>query len=117
MAWVLAAGLGLLATGCATSRIDWDSRVGNFSYDQAVIEFGPPDKEAMLTDGTRVTEWLVRRGYSSAYVGGVGRYGYPYHAPYGPGPYSYYEPGAPDRWVRLTFDPDGTLVSWKKVAR
>jgi hypothetical protein len=52
----------LFLTACATNKIDWQSRVGNFTYDQAVLEFGPPDKEATLQDGTRVAEWLTSRG-------------------------------------------------------
>ena len=29
---------------CASSKkIDWNSRVGNYTYDQAVSDMGPPD--------------------------------------------------------------------------
>ncbi len=54
----------LLSVGCASTKIDWSSRIGNYTYDQAVIELGPPDKYAKLTDGTVVAEWMTRRGYS-----------------------------------------------------
>ena len=62
-----AAALFIIA-GCATNRVDWDSRVGVFTYDQAVTELGPPDKQAKLTDNQTVAEWISR--YNSG--GGVG---------------------------------------------
>lgn len=53
----------LVAAGCATSRNeDWPSRIGNYTYDNAVKEMGPPDKTETLTDGTQVADWFVTRG-------------------------------------------------------
>src|ERR1039458_7493673 len=53
--------LAVVLAGCVTtSRIDWASRVGNYTYDQAVAEFGPPDKAAKLSDGATVAEWQER---------------------------------------------------------
>jgi len=100
--------VGSLLTSCATMRVDWSARVGHFSYDQAVLEFGPPDKSATLKDGTIVAEWLTRRGYSYGYS----LYGYsPWHyGPYYPG---YAEMNSPDYFLRLTFAPDGMLKAWK----
>ena len=43
----------LLAAGCATTGVDWAVRVGNYTFDQAVVELGPPDKQAKLQDGLR----------------------------------------------------------------
>jgi hypothetical protein len=48
------AGVG----GCVTQKIDWSARVGNYTYAQAVMELGPPDKSAKLTDGTVVATGL-----------------------------------------------------------
>jgi hypothetical protein len=103
----------LLLAGCATTKVDWAGRVGHYTYDQAVLELGPPDKQARLEDGTIVADWLTYRGYSYAYPGF--RFGdYPYWYP-GPGlPAS---GGAPNYYVRLTFGPDGKLRAWKKFAR
>lgn len=110
----------LFLAACATSRVDWDSRLGYYSYDEVVIEMGPPDKEATLSDGTRVAEWLTHRSRSSAHVGFVGGHGYygRYHPFYGPG-YYYGGHTAPDweHWLRLTFGPDNLLLSWHKVTR
>lgn len=51
-----------MVTGCATQKINWAGRVGAYTFDQAVVELGPPDKQAKLTDGSVVAEWLTRRG-------------------------------------------------------
>ena len=111
--WTLNLLMLLLAVGCATARIDWNSRIGNYTYDQAVIELGPPDKSAKLTDGTIVAEWMTRRGYSGS-AGMMYGHGYPYY--YHPWHY-YYEPPSPDYFIRLTFGPDGKLQAYKRVVR
>jgi hypothetical protein len=111
-------GLCLLFAGCATNKVDWNSRIGNYTYDQAITELGPPDKSAKLTDETTVAEWLTRRGYSGGSVGFAYGYGYPdrYYYP-GPFYHHYYEPPSPDYFIRLTFGPDGKLQSWRRLTR
>ena len=104
--------LWLLFAGCTTPRIDWNSRIGIYSYDQAVLDLGPPDKYARLQDGTVVAEWLTRRGYARVYA----PFAYGYY-PYGYYPYypSYTESYSPDAYLRLTFGPDGRLRAWRDV--
>jgi hypothetical protein len=104
-------------SGCATSKIDWASRVDVYTYQQAVLDFGPPDKQAKLEDGTTVAEWLT--GRTGGYATGFFDYGYPgcyWRGPYFPGFYSpiYYTPGY-DSFLRLTFGPEGRLKAWRKV--
>lgn len=103
-----------LLTGCATTRrIDWASRVGNYTYEQAILELGPPDKSAKLSDGTTVAEWLTRRGYTYAYA----PYGYYGYSPwwYGPVYPAYFDTySVPNYFVRLIFGPDGRLRDWKR---
>jgi len=107
----LIACLGLIVwlAGCATPRVDWNARVGHYTYDQAVIEMGPPDKQAKLADGSVVGEWLINRG--TTYIYGT------------PGPYGFYYSGpataqtTPSRFLRLTFGADGRLAAWKKAYR
>ena len=115
--FILGFGFGLLLIGCASYQVDWNSRIGNYTYDQAVAELGPPDKSAKLSDGTTVAEWMTRRGYSGGTVGIVYGYGYPYY--YCPPPFyhPYYDPPSPDYFIRLTFGPDGKLQAWKRVVR
>ncbi len=103
-----------LLAGCATTRIDWNARVGNYTHDQALMEFGPPDKSATLKDGSIVDEWLTQRGTTYAYYPGGYYY---YYSPWWYGPYrpflldSY--PSA-NHYLRLIFGPDGQLKAWKR---
>jgi hypothetical protein len=99
--------LALWLTGCATPRVDWAARIGHYTYERAVADMGPPDKQAKLADGTLVAEWLTNRGYTYTY-GSPGPYG-----PFYPGYVSTYT--APSQFLRLTFSPDGQLSAWKKL--
>lgn len=103
--------------GCATGRIDWDGRVGTYSRDDAIRELGPPDKSATLTDGSTVSDWLTGRGGRTVTSLGGGwvpfGYGYGWAGPH----YVMVDPPSPDRFLRLTFDPQGKLASWRKVYR
>ncbi|MBI3416293.1 MAG: hypothetical protein HY043_13445 [Verrucomicrobia bacterium] len=104
--------------GCANHpRVDWNSRIGSFTFDQAVIELGPPDKSAKLTDGTTVAEWLTVRGDAqpSFHVhSGIGLYrNYP--STFWIEDYVAY-PG-PSWYLRLTFGPDSKLNAWKRVVK
>ena len=104
----LACALAFLL-GCATPGIDWQARLGNYTYDQAVLELGPPENSATLSDGTRVGDWLISPGRS----GGGGTYfitrGYIiHHIP---------DHDGPDRFARLTFDPQGRLTDYKSVLK
>jgi hypothetical protein len=98
----------LLLAGCVTHRIDWSGRVGNYTYDQAVVEFGPPDKQAKLTDGRLVAEWISRYYNNSTVVIGGGVYGYAGGGIVQTTP-SYFESK-----LRLTFGTNHVLSAWSK---
>ena len=89
--------------------------MGIYTFDQCVVELGPPDKQARLSDGTFVAEWLTRRGgtYTEAGPGFA-----PYYSRHG---YPYYpvitESRMPDYFLRLTFGPDNVLRDWRAFAR
>ena len=84
VACVAAITLVVFVAGCAsTPKVDWNSRVGTFTYDQAVTELGPPDRSSKLEDGTVVADWFHRgsrgglslgagTGISSGHVGVFG---------------------------------------------
>jgi len=103
----------LLLSGCATQKIDWSLRIGVYDYEQAVLDFGPPDKQEKLSDGTMVAEWLTQRGYT--YISGGGYWGYPYRY-WGP-PYPAYATTTPDYYLRLIFGADGKLKGWRSYAK
>jgi len=101
---VLILALGLFV-GCQTHKIDWASRVGTYTFDDAVTELGPPDKTATLTDGTQVCEWLTYRGSDGGTVIVPSFYG----------TYVGSTLGSPDAFLRLTFDPAKKLTAAKRI--
>ena len=116
--WIRAL-LGLVVlvvfVGCATTqRTDWPARIGQYSYDDSVKEYGPPLRKESTTDGTTVAEWLLHRGqvYSTPTptfgMGYWGRWGWA-----GGGAVSVNS--TPDHYLLLQFGPDGRLSKWKRV--
>ncbi len=114
---------GVLAGCAAVDRVDWKTRVGTYSYDDAVKEFGPPDKKETLSDGTIVSEWILERAEVNSTVGfgwgggygygyGWGRHGRPYYGGLGFDVQSW-----PERLLRLQFGPDGKLRAEKRYSR
>ena len=102
--------------GCAGPKIDWSTRVGSYTFDDAVREMGPPERQATLSDGSKVVDWVTERGSRTGSLGVGSRFSFP-------GRYGYYdpfmtahlEPRSPDRIVRLTFAADGKLQEAKRV--
>jgi len=97
----------LFLAGCATTKIDWNSRIGQYSYDDAITELGVPDREATLSDGSIVAEWLTSRGgaYGTTYFSRWSRFQ----------TYDVHE--FPDRYLRLIFDPDRLLSRANNFSR
>jgi hypothetical protein len=101
----------LVLAGCSTTpKVDWNSRVGSYTYDQAIVELGPPDKQARLSDGQTVAEWILRRSGGSGLTVGTGFYG----GGAGVGVSQSVGSGYSDRSLKLTFDTDGRLSNWSK---
>jgi hypothetical protein len=110
--WLAITLAALVLAGCVTQKIDWPARVGNYTYDQAIMELGPPDKSAKLTDGTVVADWL--KHHAQTIVAPE-----PYFAPpgcyFGPLTPMRTETYFPARYLRLTFGADGKLKTWKEL--
>ncbi len=104
----------LLASGCTKKpKIDWNSRVGSFTYDQAVIELGPPDRMTEISDGGKVADWVTGRTSSPRMSFGFGSYGSSGGVGVGTG-----TGGDPiEKILRLTFDKSGSLVQWENTRR
>lgn len=114
MKWfLLAVLLAVVVTGCVTPPINWQARIGVYTFDQAVTNYGPPDKSARLSDGTTVNEWMTRRG-EVIYSPGPYFYGPGYY--YAPVPV-YNQAYFPPVFLRLTFGPDGRLQAAKTFSR
>ncbi len=106
----LAVAVAILFAGCATHRVDWNARVGIFNFDQAVTELGPPDKQAKLSDGQTIAEWVTRYNTGSSVTVGTGFYGYP-------GGVGYVQSVGPNTYeskLRLTFGTNNVLTAWAK---
>jgi hypothetical protein len=111
---LLALLAALVFAGCATGpKIDWAARVGNYTYNQAVLEFGPPDKIAKLDNGVIVANWITHQGYAYSTGGAVAYGNYPgtLIVP------AYNQSYSPTYYLRLTFGADGKLTAWKKYAQ
>jgi hypothetical protein len=101
-----------ILAGCKTTPpIDWNSRVGNYTYDQAVTELGPPDKQAKLSDGKMVAEWITHRNGGSGFGVGLGGFS----GGMGVGVSQSVGSSYPDRILTLTFGTDNKLVSAGKI--
>lgn len=103
----------VLIAGCSSHREpDWAALVGTLTYDQALLELGPPSHAASLTDGTKVAEWLQfsSRVYSTPGValGGWGGYGMVGAASVS---------STPNVYLLLTFGPDGRLAAQRRIYR
>jgi len=114
LALALLVMLGVVFAGCSSTKpkVDWNSRVGNYTYDQAVQELGPPDKTAKLSDGKTVAEWITAHHSSgtglsvgTGFYGGGGGVG----VSQGIGSGTSY-----DSVLKLTFAADNKLESWSK---
>ncbi len=102
--------IAAVLAGCATQSTAWNNRIGTYTFDQAIIDLGPPDKSAKLTDGRRVAEWITRYngGGGTAIVSGFGSY---------PGGVGFIQSTGPQYYeskLRLTFTTNNILSAWVK---
>jgi hypothetical protein len=94
--------------GCATAPpVDWNSRVGTYTYAQAVGELGPPNRQARLSSGATAFKWFVPT------VGTIGMPNNNMNNGFGVGP-NIRPGGLSDRYLQLTFDTNGVLSAWSK---
>ena len=98
--------------GCSsTPPVDWNSRVGVYTYNQAVTDLGPPDKQAKLTDGQTVAEWVTHRSGGTGLSLGTGFFsGGGSAVGVGVG----HSIGEGDKVLKLTFGADNKLLAWSK---
>jgi hypothetical protein len=93
-------------TGCTTvSPVDWNSRVGHYTYAQALNALGPPNRQIRLSSGATEFKWFLQPN------GGTGP-GMDMNNGFGVG--QNINPGFSDRYLQLTFDAKGVLTDWSK---
>jgi hypothetical protein len=100
-----------LMVGCKTTKpVDWNTRVGTYSFDQAVTELGPPDKQTTLSDGKLVAQWITHRNGGTSFGVGTGFY----TGGVGVGVGQSVGSGYRDRILTLTFGANSVLAAWSK---
>ncbi|HTY87396.1 MAG TPA: hypothetical protein VMB80_08020 [Candidatus Acidoferrum sp.] len=96
--------------GCAsTPPVDWNSRVGHYTYDQAATDLGQPDRQARLSDGKLVAKWFAEPQTGPALNTGMSYYG---STGFTSG--QNMNPGWSNRYLQLTFGTNGVLADWSK---
>jgi len=106
---ILALTVAFLASCATRPPIDWDSRVGHYTFDQAVNELGPPDRQARFSDGKAVYKWFVQPPVAPHFNSGMSNYGNN-----GFGASQTIGPTFNNQMLQLTFDTDGQLTAWSK---
>ena len=100
----------ILVAGCQFAKpVNWNARVGSYTFDQSVIELGPPDSQAKLSDGRVVAKWVTRYSSGGAVIVGGGYYSNPSGLAMVQTTPSYYE-----RRLILTFNTNNVLSAWSK---
>jgi hypothetical protein len=121
---LLSVGIPLMFSACATSRVDWNSCIGSYTYDQAVRDLGLPARFTMLSDNTNVADWLTSQG--STMMVATPRSpvtSSPFnHSNYSlplthPSNLTYSTLKEPSYYLRLIFGPDLKLKSWERLTR
>ena len=99
--------------GCKTTPpVDWKARVGTYTFDQAVTDLGPPDKQAKLTDGKTGAKWITHRSGGTSFGVGTGFYSGGGGSTVGVGVGQ--SVGNSDRILTLTFGTNNMLSAWSK---
>jgi hypothetical protein len=97
--------------GCKTTPpVDWNARVGTYTFDQAVTDYGPPDRQAKLTDGQTVAKWITHRSGGTGFGVGTGLFSGGGGVGIGVGQ----SVGNSDKILTLTFGTNNVLSAWSK---
>ena len=96
----------ILLVGCATTKpVDWNSRVGNYTYNQAVAELGSPTLQSQTSDGKLSVKWV--QPYTAATLNTGMSY-------YGSAGFAAGQNANRSQVLQLTFDANGVLTAWSK---
>jgi hypothetical protein len=112
--------LALLAGGCASGTkatikdIDWGSRIGTYTYEEALAELGEPDVIGQSSEG-KIAEWVLQRSPNVSFGFGFGSGSFGRHTSTGVGVGTTVSPPPSGEYLHLRFDNDGKLAEWTKV--
>lgn len=113
--------LCLALAGCASSgrktimkQTDWESRVGSYTYEQALAELGKPDVHVVSGQGI-TAEWVIQRSPQVSFGFGMGTGSYGAHSGVGVGAGTSISPPPRGEYLSLSFGQDKILREWRKV--
>ena len=112
--------VALLAGGCASGTkatikdIDWGSRIGTYTYEEALAELGEPDVIGQSSEG-KIAEWVLQRSPNVSFGFGFGSGSFGRHTSTGVGVGTTVSPPPSGEYLHLRFDNDGKLAEWTKV--
>ncbi|HZQ48054.1 MAG TPA: hypothetical protein VFC07_13640 [Verrucomicrobiae bacterium] len=100
------------ACGTTSPLVDWNRRIGHYSYDLALEDLGVPMRSTTLNDGSIVADWQVRRSTPGAdtqtdFATQVSL----------ESPFPNAAPPLPNQYLRLTFGPDQQLTGWQRYGQ
>ena len=105
-------------TGCATRQKErWNQRIGQYTYDEAVKEMGPPERKETTSDGILVAEWILRRVQTYGVPSAGWGMGWGWRGRWGGGWGGTDIHSTPEVALQLHFGPDKRLQTWKEVLR
>lgn len=120
LAWLSFIVLAFLVGSCASGpkanvkKIDWGSRIGTYTYEEALAELGEPDVIGESSEG-KIAEWVLWRSPIVSFGFGFGGGGYGHHTGTGVGVGTSVSPPPSGEYLRLRFDRDGRLAEWTRV--
>jgi hypothetical protein len=118
--WLSFMVLVLLTGNCASGPkvnikdIDWGSRIGTYTYEEALAELGEPNVISETSEGL-IAEWVLRRSPMVSVGFGFGGVGYGHHSSSGVGVGTSVSPPPSGEYLHLRFDRDGKLAESARV--
>lgn len=99
----------ILLAGCHSTSplVNWDRRIGHYSYDLALVDLGVPVRSTTLNNGSIVADWLTNPGKPGADEA----IGFETQT-FLESPFPDRVPPTPNQYLRLTFGPDQQLTGW-----
>jgi hypothetical protein len=95
-------------------NINWNERIGSYTYEQALAEIGKPDVIAESSEG-RTADWILKRSPQMSFGVGLGSGVYGSHVGTGVGVGTSVSPPPHGEYLHLTFDSEGKLKAWSRV--
>jgi len=120
LAWLSLIVLVFLAGSCTSGTkvsvkdIDWGSRIGTYTYEEALAELGEPDVIGQSSEG-KIAEWVLQRSPNFSFGLGFGSGSFGRHTSTGVGVGTSVSPPPSGEYLHLRFDKDGKLAEWTRV--